>query len=454
MKNSLTARITVLCLVVAGVVAVLGGLISARLVISTAQQVSQQTLADQADVFAGQFADQRLGLRRMIEVLHGQGVAVVQARVNGVVVSGDATAERAARQAGLLDVTGAAHRTVELNGRTLLVELRPVDQRGAIALVREAETAKGAGRKLIANIVVALGIGLLVAAVAGTFLARLLARPLRRTATVAYSMTHGRRDLRVPVEGPREVAEVATAVNDLSDALRRSESRQREFLLSISHELRTPLTAVKGFAESLSDSVVTGDAVPAAARTIEREADRLDRLVSDLLDLARLGADDFRLDMVPTDLVAFAKECAEVWAPRCESAGVTFRLETPPAPIHVSADPRRLRQVIDGLAANALRATPPNRPIVLALTTTPTHATLALRDGGPGLAPDEYAMAFEKGLLNTRYSGSRPVGTGIGLALVHGLVTRMGGTITAGPAPEGGAAFTVQLPHSVPQPPP
>ncbi|SDD80525.1 Histidine kinase-, DNA gyrase B-, and HSP90-like ATPase [Actinokineospora iranica] len=71
---------------------------------------------------------------------------------------------------------------------------------------------------------------------------------------------------------------------------------------------------------------------------------------------------------------------------------------------------------------------------------------LRVRGGGPGLAPEEYAMAFERGMLNARYSGSRPVGTGIGLALAHGLVTRMGATIEAGPAAEGGAAFTVRIP--------
>ncbi|WP_026423152.1 HAMP domain-containing sensor histidine kinase [Actinokineospora inagensis] len=446
MRGTLAVRVTALCLAVAGVVAVVGGLISARLVVSTARQVTQQTLSDQADVFVSQFADNRIGLRRMVEVLNGQGVAVVQVRPNGTVVSGDATAEKAATQAGLAHVTTAEHAAVDVGGRTMLVELRPADSRGAIALVKASETVKGSGRKLVANIVVALGIGLLVAAVAGLVLARLLARPLTRTAAVAYSMTHGRRDLRAPVQGPREVAEVAAAVNELSDALQRSESRQRDFLLSVSHELRTPLTAVKGFAESLADGVVTGDAVASAGRTIEQEADRLDRLVRDLLDLARLGADDFRLDLITVDLTALVADSAEVWSARCAAAGVRFAVEAPAHPVVVVTDPRRLRQVVDGLAENALRVTPAHRPIVLSLRESPGQAVLEVRDGGPGLAPEEYAVAFERGLLNARYAGSRPVGTGIGLALVHGLVTRMSGTISAGPAPEGGAAFTVRLP--------
>jgi signal transduction histidine kinase len=442
-RRSIAVRITVLCLAVAGVAAVVGGLISARLVASTAREVTRQTLSDQADVVAGQLADSRLGLRRVVEVLGGQGVAVVQVRPNGNVVSTDVTAELAARQAGITDLTESTHKTVEVDGRVLLVELRPADPRGAIGLVRETATAKGIGRTLLRNVIFALGIGLLVAAIAGLVLSRLLSRPLRRTAAVASSMSHGRRDLRAPVDGPREVAEVATSVNELADALQRSESRQRDFLLSVSHELRTPLTAVKGFAESLADGVVTGDAVPAAGRTIDQEASRLDRLVSDLLDLARLGADDFRLDVVAVDLTALVTETATVWLARCTAAGVRFSVESPGVPVMVQADPRRLRQVLDGLAENALRVTPAGRPMVLALSGA---AVLQVRDGGPGLAAEEYPVAFERGVLNARYSGSRPVGTGIGLALVHGLVTRMGGTIEAGPAQEGGAAFTVRFP--------
>jgi two-component system, OmpR family, sensor kinase len=259
-------------------------------------------------------------------------------------------------------------------------------------------------------------------------------------------MSHGRRDLRVPPEGPRELVEVGESINTLANALAYSEARQREFLLSVSHELRTPLTAVTGFAESLADGVVTGDEVPEVGRVIGQEASRLDRLVSDLLDLARLGADDFRLDVADVDLTALLGESAQVWHARCAAAEVAFSLESAAHPVPVRTDPRRLRQVVDGLAENALRVTPAGAPIVLALRSAPGAAVLEVRDGGPGLSEEDYGRAFERGVLHSRYEGVRPVGTGIGLALVHGLVTRMGGHIEAGPAPEGGARFTVTLP--------
>ncbi|HEV2778412.1 MAG TPA: HAMP domain-containing sensor histidine kinase [Actinophytocola sp.] len=428
--------------------AVVAGLISTRLVVSTAEDLTRQTMSDQADVIAGQLADSKLGIRRVIDILHGQGISVVQRQRTGNLVGADGRAVRAARQAGLERGTldSPVHATIELDGDRLLVEARAIDELTAFAMVRQAAVARGTGRALTGNIVLALGIGLLVAAAAGLLLARRLSKPLRRTADVAASMSQGRRDQRAPVEGPAEVALVAHSVNELADALHRSESRQREFLLSVSHELRTPLTAVLGFAESLADGVVTGSDVPGVARVIGQEASRLDRLVSDLLDLARLGAADFRLDVTRVDLAVLLTGAADVWRARCAAAGIVFRLEVPPGPAVVHTDPRRLRQVIDGLAENAVRMTPAGRPLVFALATGPTSATLQVRDGGPGLSDEDYTMAFDRGFLHSRYEGTRPVGTGIGLALVHGLVTRMGGTIHAGPAPEGGAAFTVTLP--------
>ena len=451
--SSLAVRTTALGLAVAGVMAVVAGLVSVRLVSTAARDVIQESLSDQADVMAAQLGDTAIAGRRVTQILAGQGVAVVRAGPNDGLVGADQRAVRAARRAGLADVTAdrPLHGSAVIDGARLLVEGRVVDGRGAVALVRETETAKGTGRKLVTNVLLALGAGMLVAAVAGLLLARLLARPLRRTADVAVAMSHGRRDLRVPPEGPRELVEVGQSLNALADALQHSESRQREFLLSVSHELRTPLTAVRGFAESLADGVVTGGEVPAVGRTIEHEAGRLDRLVSDLLDLARLGADDFRLDVTEVDLTVLVAESARVWHSRCLTVEVDFRLESVPPPVVVHTDPRRLRQVVDGLAENALRATPAGAPMVLALRTTPDAAVLEVRDGGPGLSDEDYRLAFQRGVLHSRYQGVRPVGTGIGLALVHGLVTRLGGGIDAGPAPEGGARFSVTLRRSGPR---
>jgi signal transduction histidine kinase len=145
------------------------------------------------------------------------------------------------------------------------------------------------------------------------------------------------------------------------------------------------------------------------------------------------------------DVAALAREAGSVWAARAAAAEAEFRLDVPATPVPARADPRRLRQVVDGLADNALRVLPPGAPLVLAVRAAPGSVVLEVRDGGPGLAPDDYRVAFDPGVLHERYRERRGAG-GVGLALVHGLVQRMGGRIAAAPAPEGGAGFTIHLP--------
>jgi two-component system, OmpR family, sensor kinase len=449
-RTSLAVRITAACLLVAVVAVGAAGLVAVRLVAVTARSVTQDVLAQQADVVAAQLSDtgaalRAAGMRRVVEVLGGQGVTVVVVTARG--------ARNAGPLAPVLDRAGVERvldgqpvsADVTSGGVRYLVEARPAPV-GGFALVRTTDTGPLAGGVVRRNLGVALLAGVAVAVVVGLVVGQLLARPLRRTATAARLLRSGRRDVRVPVAGPAEVSDVAGAVNELADALVRSEQRQRVFLLSVSHELRTPLTAVRGFAESLADGVVTGDDAARAGRVIVREADRLDRLVGDLMELARLEADDFRLDPVPVDLAALAADAAPVWAARCDDAGVRFALQAAPTAV-VPADPRRLRQVVDGLAENALRVTPRGAPLVVATGGDAATSWLQVRDGGPGLAPEDYPVVFERGVLHDRYRGRRPVGSGgVGLALVHGLVVRMGATIRATPAPEGGACFTVTFP--------
>jgi signal transduction histidine kinase len=281
--------------------------------------------------------------------------------------------------------------------------------------------------------------------------ARLATRPLRRTAAAAQAMAAGDREVRVQVGGPAEVAEVATAVNGLADALARSEAGQRDFLASVSHDLRTPLAGIAGHADALVDGIVPADEVGQVGMTIRAEAARMERLVSDLLDLARLGSSSFTVEPVPVDLVELLRGMAEVWSARSHAAEVVLHVVTPSGQVLVHTDPRRLRQVLDGLAENALRLLGPGQPLVLELSVEPGAAVLQVRDGGPGLAPEDYPVAFEPGALHARYRGRRPVGAGLGLGLAGQLVARLGGTIEAAPAPEGGAAMTLRLPLPVVQ---
>jgi two-component system sensor histidine kinase BaeS len=308
-----------------------------------------------------------------------------------------------------------------------------------------APATVGAG-VILSRLWLALAAGLVAGTVAGVLLARRLSAPLRQAAAAARRISAGDRTVRLAPTAPAEVAAVGAALNDLATALDTSERRQRAFLTSISHELRTPLTTMKGYAEALADGVIGGDdEARRAGATMLAEGERLDRLVEDLLALARLEADDFPLEIVAVDVVRVATDAAQSWRPRCAGVGVPLLVEVPPHPVLARTDPGRLRQVLDGLLENALRVVPQGAPVVIAVAGTP-GATIEVRDGGPGFTDEDLAVAFERGALYERYKGVRKVGSGLGLALAHRLVSRLGGRMAAGHAPEGGARMTVLLP--------
>jgi two-component system sensor histidine kinase BaeS len=345
----------------------------------------------------------------------------------------------------------AVSQRVIFEGRVMFAEGRPSGGADAAAsgegIVLLAASSVGA-RAILSRLGLALAAGLVAGILAGALLARRLGAPLRQAAAAARRISAGDRTVRLRPQAPAEVAAVSVALNDLATALHASETRQRTFLTSISHELRTPLTTMKGYAEALADGVIGGadEEARRAGATMLAEGERLDRLVEDLLALARLEADDFPLEFVPVDLARIAVDAGQSWAPRCAAVGVQFRVDVPAQPVVVRTDPGRIRQVLDGLLENALRIVPQGAPIVVAVASTVDGPVLEVRDGGPGFTDADLAVAFERGALYERYKGVRKVGSGLGLALAHRLVSRLGGRVEAGHAPEGGARMTVRLP--------
>ena len=453
LARSRLATQIILVTTAATVVAVAGTfVVSAGLIRSAAEREARRTLGRYALLVADGAVP---GTARPA----GAGVRVLdrvaQVRVLRVHADGSTTGAPALASSLPSSVlaAGAAGTTVDtaasVAGRRVFVAGRPVPAGDGSVLLVQPRAATGAlTTPLRDRLLLALLAGLLVAVAAGVLLARRLARPLEHAASAATRLAHGDRAVQVVPEGPAEVAAVSDAINTLAHALAVSEDRQRQFLLSVSHELRTPLTALTGYAEALADGVVPPQDAARVGATMLAESGRLSRLVSDLLDLARLGAADFRIESADVDLTALVRSAAAVWFDRCAAEGVPLRVEVPMTPVVVRTDAGRVRQVLDNLAENALRVVPAGAPIVLALQATPEAAVLQVRDGGPGLRDDDLAVAFDRSALHDRYRGVRPVGTGLGLALVSGLATRLGGRAGAAHAPEGGAAFSVTLPRT------
>ncbi|MHA3703028.1 HAMP domain-containing sensor histidine kinase [Jatrophihabitans sp. YIM 134969] len=457
--RTLAARMTVLGIAVSVVSLLVAGTLAVGLIRRQSDAVADRSLAslaDAAQATANSGSSPALGQENALSALSALRIAYASIDVAGHERGGGAqlardavTDDEVTRLLGGMSLSD--RRTVD--GEDVFVEARPTRD-GALVLVQRRSDALRPVNDAINLLLVALAVALGFGIALSLFYALRLARPLQRTARGALRLADGHRDVDVRPEGPREVAEVGAAINALSRSLASSEARQREFLLSVSHDLRTPLTAITGYAESLADGVVEGDGVPVVGQVMLDESHRLARLVRDLLDLARLDAHTFRIDLTEVDLADLVRRAGVVWSDRCESVGVVFSVENDPPPpgmsYRVRTDPGRIRQVIDGLCENALRMTPAGRPMVIAIRPDGRAGVpgveVSVRDGGPGLSDDDLAVAFDRGALYERYRGVRPVGTGLGLAIVHGLVTRLGGQVTAGRAPEGGASFTVWLP--------
>lgn len=454
-RGSLSSRITLLAVGIAVLTALLAGLLAIGLTRASAEDSAARTLSRIADA-AAERADSGATVAaqsRAVRLLGTLGVESASIGRGGNVVATGRLAREAlddGRKERLLAGQRISARE-EVAGTVLLVEGRPTAAGGIIVVQRRSDATVDADQ-LVRRVLLALAIAAVVAIVVSAVVARRLARPLRRTADAAHALGAGRRDVDVPVEGPREVAEVAAALNNLSGSLSRSEGRQRDFLLSVSHDLRTPLTGIAGYAESLATGVVPPSETERVGQVMLSESRRLERLVADLLDLARLDADQPRIAFERVDLVELGRGVEAAWAQRCANVGVPFTFTAQIAQAPARTDPLRLRQLVDGLLENALRVTPSGRPIVVEVRahgqTPATRAfVLEVRDGGPGLTDDDLTVAFEPSVLHERYRGIRPVGTGLGLAIVGRLATLLGVTIEAGHAPEGGARFTVLIPQ-------
>ena len=217
---------------------------------------------------------------------------------------------------------------------------------------------------------------------------------------------------------------------------------ERNFLLSVSHELKTPLTAIRGYAEALEDGAFTAEE---AAATIREEARRLERLVRDLLDLARMNRREFAIHREQIDLGDVGREAVRRYEAEARAGGVELDAIAPNgAP--ALGDPDRVLQVVSNLVENALRSTPPGGSVHVRAQ----PGVIEVVDTGVGLAPDDIPHAFERFYLHDRVG--HPDGgrwsSGLGLAIVKELCERMGGLVTLESTLGEGTTFTVRLPRA------
>jgi two-component system sensor histidine kinase BaeS len=288
-------------------------------------------------------------------------------------------------------------------------------------------------------------LALLAAVVVSAWLARRLTRPIAAMEVTANAIASGDLSARVgDVTGPDdELAALARSIDSMADELETARGHERAFLLNVSHDLRTPLTSIKGYAEALTDgTAVDPDARARAAGVITAEARRLERLVADLLDLARLDAHQFSLRPVETDARAVVSATVEGFAPAASEWKVQLRV-APGDAVTATVDPERLAQIVANLVENALKYA--SSVVVVDVARIDGVLQVRVDDDGPGIPDEDRPRVFER-LYTGRATAGRKVGTGIGLAIVHELAAAMGGTAAVAPLAPAGTRFVVTLP--------
>lgn len=419
-----TVGVAVLALAIAA-------LLTAPIVSGSVEKTARESLARDADLVSRlpqieRFSERpRASLQQVVR--RGLSLGIITATGESTGVATVLTADQRAQVLSGNAVSGSG----DLDGIPVLVEARPLGNGAAVVLGVRSDDVRAAVTAQRRRLLLALAFGLLVAVGVGVLVSGRLGRPLAALAATARRLSSGERGIAEPAsdQGPREVAEVATALHLLDAQLVASEDRQRRFLLSVSHELRTPLTTIRGYAESLVDGAVEPEQAPAVGATMLAESLRLERYVADLLSLARLEADDFGVDLGDVDVARVLADGAAAWSDRVARADLSLEVEAPDGLI-AHTDAGRVRQVLDILTDNAVRVCPPGSRIIWSAGPRPDAVRLEVRDSGPGLTDPD----------------APPTGLGLGLAIARRLVTRLGGSITLTRAPEGGAAFVIDLP--------
>jgi heavy metal sensor kinase len=345
---------------------------------------------------------------------------------------------------GLATVSGEETGRLRVITQPLVVDGRQVGTFRAAAPLTSIDQALEELRTTF----IAVGAAVLLVSVAiAIWLAGLISGPLRRMARVAGEVDSGDLSHRIDYTGPDEVGVLADAFNGMLDRLESGFRRQREFVSDASHELRSPLTVLRGRIETLVRGREQGDELAAEATSLLREVSRMDRLVDDLLTLAKAESGTL-VQAREVPLPEFAEDLrrdlpllgARDYTVRCEMSG------------SIEADPDRLSQVLRNLVSNAVRHTGPDGRVAVTIAPDGAGARFAVSDDGPGIEPDQLERIFDRFHRTDEGRSRDEGGSGLGLAIARAIVEAHGGAIQAESRPGRGTTVSFELPGRTPNP--
>ncbi len=322
-----------------------------------------------------------------------------------------------------------------INGRTF----------GALVIAKRQTELTDTWETLMKFFGVSILGGLLVAGLLGWYASRRITKPVLGLSKAADQIALGRYDVPVPeVKGGGEISHLADRFREMAARLGEAEERERNFLMTVSHELRTPLTAIRGHVAAMQEGLTTDpDDERASLDVIADATARLERLVGDVLDLAKLDAHRFTVLHEEVDMARLLDEAYATFGEEARRRSIDYRCDIDAHPVIVT-DGDRVLQIISNLLTNAFRWTPDGGRVDLGLTQSNGAVSVVVGDTGPGIRPEERERIFRP--FFSRDKAGDGSGTGLGLAIARELAQALGGRIEVDTAPGQGSRFKLSLP--------
>jgi signal transduction histidine kinase len=315
---------------------------------------------------------------------------------------------------------------------------------GVLVVAEPASALRSRWLQLAWELALAFGIGIPVAGALVVYFSRRIVRPIEALTAAADEVATGNYAVVLPERtGGSEVERLSARFGEMTAKLAESEELSRHFLMSVSHELRTPLTAIRGHVAALREGEEA--ARRRSLEVIAEEALRLERLVGDVLDLAKLDARRFALLREEVDMRALCERAYAAFAEEARARGIVYELELGEGAVLVT-DGDRVLQIVSNLLANALHWTSAGGRVDLALDARDGEVAVAVADTGPGIEAQERERIFRP-----FWSGDGG-GTGIGLTIARELALALGGRLELESEPGRGSRFVLVLPAAPAQP--
>jgi signal transduction histidine kinase len=432
---------------------VLAGIVAALISIRFFQSYTRARAVDElrsesvgiVQLYARQAGLETVPYKRLVGALGGDRVFWAPAFKGSVLYQALPELDKETVNMRALDPSGPSTIDIQLKGKRYLAVARPLklgdNLFGALVVAKPNSQLRSRSVTLIERLGIAFGGGVIVAGLLGLYLSRRLVEPLRKLSKAADEVAAGHYGVELPKpRGGDEIAHLSSRFSDMAAKLAEGEQLSRNFLMSVSHELRTPLTAIRGHVSALREGVIDDPVLrDASLGVISEEAIRLERLVGDVLDLAKLDAHRFTVLQEEVDMQQLCERAYTAFGDVARRRSIDYRSDIEARPV-ILTDGDRVLQIISNLLANAFRWTPEGGRIELELSASNGSVSVAVADSGPGIGADERERIFRP--FWSRDGG----GTGLGLAIARELALALGGEIELSSEPGRGSRFVLVLP--------